>query len=67
MHNILMIVRREYLERVKKKSFWIGTAVFPVLMGGLIFVSIFAAHDHQDGMHRRPSRGRARPWRRPSR
>jgi len=43
MHNILMIVRREYLERVKKKSFWIGTAVFPVLMGGLIFVSIFAA------------------------
>lgn len=32
MHNTLMILRREYLERVTKKSFWIGTAVFPVLM-----------------------------------
>jgi ABC-2 type transport system permease protein len=40
MHNILMIVRREFRERVTKKSFWIGTAVFPVLMGGLIFGSI---------------------------
>jgi ABC-2 type transport system permease protein len=35
MHNILMIVRREYLERVQKKSFWIGTAVFPLLMVAL--------------------------------
>jgi ABC-2 type transport system permease protein len=32
MHNVLMILRREYLERVTKKSFWIGTAVFPLLM-----------------------------------
>ncbi|MBZ5640025.1 MAG: ABC transporter permease [Acidobacteriia bacterium] len=32
MHKILMVIRREYLERVKKKSFWIGTAVFPLLM-----------------------------------
>ena len=32
MHNMLMILRREYLERVTKKSFWIGTAVFPLLM-----------------------------------
>ena len=38
MHNILMIVRREYLERVTKKSFWIGTAIFPLLMVGLTFV-----------------------------
>jgi ABC-2 type transport system permease protein len=43
MHNILMIVRREYRERVTKKSFWIGTAVFPILMGGMIFFSVFAA------------------------
>ena len=28
MHNILMILRREYLQRVTKKSFWIGTLVF---------------------------------------
>ena len=43
MHNIWMIVRREYRERVTKKSFWIGTAVFPVLMGGLIIGSILLA------------------------
>jgi len=35
MHSILMVLRREYLERVTKKSFWIGTAVFPVLMVAL--------------------------------
>ena len=44
MHNILMILRREYRERVTKKSFWIGTAVFPVLMGGLILGSAFLAN-----------------------
>jgi ABC-2 type transport system permease protein len=38
MHNILMILRREYLERATKKSFWLGTAVFPVLIVGLSFV-----------------------------
>jgi len=40
MHNILMIIRREYRERVTKKSFWIGTAVFPVLMGGIFVGSV---------------------------
>lgn len=43
MHNIFMIIRREFRERVTKKSFWIGTAVFPVLMGGLIVGSILLA------------------------
>src|SRR6187549_26149 len=41
MHNILMIIRREYRERVTKKSFWIGTLVFPVLMLALVGSSIF--------------------------
>ena len=41
MHNILMIIRREYRERVTKKSFWIGTLVFPVLMLALVGGSIF--------------------------
>src|SRR5262245_39905914 len=31
-----MVVRREYLERVKKKSFWIGVLVFPFIMTLLI-------------------------------
>ena len=48
MHNILMIVRREYRERVTKKSFWIGTTVFPVLMVGLVFASIFFASMQMD-------------------
>jgi len=38
MHKILMVLRREYMERVTKKSFWLGTAVFPLLMVGLGFV-----------------------------
>ena len=41
MHNILMIVRREYLERVTKKSFWLGTAVFPLVMVVFAFVPMF--------------------------
>jgi ABC-2 type transport system permease protein len=40
MHNIMMIVRREYLERVTKKSFWLGTAVFPLLMVGFSFLPL---------------------------
>jgi len=32
---MMMVVRREYRERVMKKSFWIGTAIFPVLMVAL--------------------------------
>jgi ABC-2 type transport system permease protein len=38
MHNILMVLRREYLERATKKSFWIGTAVFPLFMVGFSFL-----------------------------
>jgi ABC-2 type transport system permease protein len=41
MHNILMVMRREYLDRVKRKSFWIGIFVGPLLIGGLIGISIF--------------------------
>ena len=37
MKKLLVIARREYLERVKKKSFLVGTILGPVLMAGLIF------------------------------
>src|SRR5262245_55119047 len=40
MHNILMVMRREYLDRVKKKSFWIGIFLGPVLIAALIGISI---------------------------
>ena len=37
MKKMLLVARREYLDRVKKKSFLIGTVLGPVLMGLLIF------------------------------
>jgi ABC-2 type transport system permease protein len=43
MHNILMVLRREYRERVTKKSFWIGALVIPIVLGTLIVGSIFLA------------------------
>jgi ABC-type Na+ efflux pump permease subunit len=32
-----MVIRREYLDRVRKKSFWVGIMIFPLIMG-LMFV-----------------------------
>ncbi len=37
MKKMLLVVKREYLDRVKKKSFLIGTILGPVLMGLMIF------------------------------
>ena len=33
MHNVWVIIRREYLERVRTKAFWITTILVPALMG----------------------------------
>ena len=35
MHNVWLIARREYLERVRTRSFMIMTILTPLLMGGL--------------------------------
>lgn len=43
MHKVLMVIRREYLERVRKKSFWIGMALFPILMVAMIGGQILLA------------------------
>lgn len=37
MHNVWLVARREYLERVRAKSFLIMTILIPALMGGAIF------------------------------
>jgi ABC-2 type transport system permease protein len=37
MHNVWLIAKREYLERVRAKSFLVMTVLIPVLMGALIF------------------------------
>jgi ABC-2 type transport system permease protein len=37
MNKILLIIKREYLTRVRKRTFIIGTILFPVLYLLLIF------------------------------
>ena len=37
MHNIWLIARREYLERIRTKSFIIMTILIPVLMAAVAF------------------------------
>ena len=41
MSKITLIIQREYLTRVKKKSFIIMTLVGPLLMAGLIFARVW--------------------------
>jgi ABC-2 type transport system permease protein len=36
--RVLAVIRREYLERVRTKAFWISTLLVPVLMGGLMII-----------------------------
>ena len=43
MKKILLIISREYLSRVKKKSFWILTLVVPVLLASLYAIPIYMA------------------------
>ena len=37
MHNVWLIAKREYTERIKTKGFLIATILIPVLMGGGLF------------------------------
>lgn len=41
MNKILLIIQREYLTRVRKKTFIISTILFPLLYMGLIFGSAY--------------------------
>jgi len=43
MHNVWLIARREYLERIRTRGFIITTVLIPVLMGGFIFGSAMLA------------------------
>ena len=50
MNKIFLIIQREYLSRVKKKSFVIMTILGPVLMAAIMIVPIYLAlrkHDKQ--------------------
>ncbi len=41
MHNVWLIARREYLERVRTPAFIISTILIPLLMGGFLFANHF--------------------------
>lgn len=38
MHDVLLIIRREFRERVASRSFVIGTLIFPLIMAGLMLL-----------------------------
>ena len=48
MHKIWLIIKREYLVRVRKKSFIVMTILGPLLMAALFFVPIFLANENQE-------------------
>ena len=48
MHKIWLIIKREYLVRVRKKSFIIMTIVGPLLMAALLIVPTYIANESQE-------------------
>ena len=48
MHKIWLIIQREYLVRVRKKSFIVMTLLGPILMAGLIIVPTYLAIHGQE-------------------
>jgi ABC-2 type transport system permease protein len=51
MHNIWLIAKREYLERIRTKAFLIATLLIPVLLGGVGFGSGFLAQRTKSSAH----------------
>jgi ABC-2 type transport system permease protein len=51
MNKIFLIIRREYLTRVRKRTFIISTILFPVLYFGLIFGSGYIAKKSATNLH----------------
>lgn len=43
MRKVLAVIRREFVERVRTKWFWVGTILGPILFGGLIVFQILIA------------------------
>src|ERR1700712_3206350 len=51
MNKILLIIRREFLTRVRKRTFIIGTILFPVLYIGLIFGTGYIADKTKENLN----------------
>jgi len=43
LNRIFAIIRREYLERVRTKAFWISTIIVPVFLGAMIIIPSWLA------------------------
>ncbi|MFC2169164.1 ABC transporter permease [Acidobacteriota bacterium] len=43
MHKILSVIKREYLQRIRTKSFIIGTILAPILMAAFIVIPVVVA------------------------
>ena len=41
MKKILLVIQREYLARIRKKSFWILTVLVPILLAALYVIPIY--------------------------
>jgi ABC-2 type transport system permease protein len=48
MRNVFLIARREYMERIRAKSFMVMTVLIPLIMGGIIFSTVYFG-DKGDG------------------
>ena len=51
MHNIWLIAKREYTERIRTKGFIIATVLIPTLMGGGIFAATALATHSKTASH----------------
>jgi ABC-2 type transport system permease protein len=51
MHKIWLIIKREYLTRVRKKTFIISTLLFPLLYLALIFGMGYIAENNRQNLH----------------
>src|SRR5215475_3827108 len=51
MHNVWLIAKREYLERVRTKAFLISTLLIPLLMGGGIIFSTVSTRKSKPTSH----------------
>ncbi len=51
MHNVWLIARREYLERIRTKSFLVMTIIIPLLMGGAIIGSSIIKNRTRSNSH----------------
>ena len=51
MNKILLIIQREYVTRVRKKSFVVMTLLVPALFAGMFAVIAYVAKDKDQTMH----------------